>query len=86
MNMLNLFNQKTSRAIFNYVNRGAGTAVPSSAINLSGVDLFQGYDYMALINATPDASAARGALDPRFGREDLFNPGFTGRFGIKFIF
>lgn len=86
MNMLNLFNQKTSRAIFSYVNRGAGTAVPSSGIDLSGVDLAQGYDYMALINATPDASAPRGALDPRFGREDLFNPGFAGRFGIKFIF
>lgn len=86
MNMLNLFNQKTARAVFNYLNRGAGTAVPSSGINLSGVDLTQGYDYNALINATPDASAPRGALDPRFGREDLFNTGFAGRFGVKFIF
>lgn len=86
MNMLNLFNQKTSRAIFNYLNRGGGVAVPSSGIDLSDIDLFQGFDYMALINETPDASKPRGALDPRFGYQDLFNPGFAGRFGIKFIF
>lgn len=86
MNMQNLFNQKTSRAVFSYLNRGAGTAVPSSGIDLSGVDLFKGYDYNALIAATPDASAARGALDPRFGKDALFNPGFAGRFGIKYIF
>jgi hypothetical protein len=86
MNMQNLFNQKTSRAVFSYLNRGAGTAVPSSGINLSNVDLFKGYDYNALIAATPDASAARGALDPRFGKDALFNPGFAGRFGVKFIF
>jgi hypothetical protein len=86
MNMQNLFNQKTARAIFPYVNRGAGTAVPSSGIDLHGVDLTKGYDYKALIAATPDASAPRGALDPRFMQEDLFNTGFAGRFGIKFVF
>ncbi|MBL8296120.1 MAG: TonB-dependent receptor [Bryobacterales bacterium] len=86
MNMQNLFNQKTARQIFPYVNRGAGTAVPSSGIDLHGVDLTKGYDYKALIALTPDASAPRGALDPRFLKQDLFNPGFAGRFGIKFVF
>jgi hypothetical protein len=26
------------------------------------------------------------ALDPRFNMTDLFNPGFSGRLGVKFIF
>ena len=86
MNMQNLFNQKTARAVFPYLNRGAGTPAPGSGIDLSKTDLTKGYDYNALIAATPDARTARGSLDPRFMREDLFNPGFAGRFGIKFIF
>lgn len=86
MNMQNLFNQKTSRYRFNYLNRGAGGAQGSSAIDLHGVDLFKGYDYRALINATPDQRGTRGAYDPRYGLDDQFNAGFAGRFGIKFIF
>ena len=53
LNVLNLFNQKTATHIFNYLNRGGGgMARSASAMNLSGVDLTQGYDYNALIRAT----------------------------------
>jgi hypothetical protein len=82
-NALNLFNQKTSRHIFNYLNRGAGLARASAAIDLHDIDLFKGYDYNALILKSGEG---RGAYDPRFGRDDLFNSGFAGRFMVKFIF
>ena len=82
-NALNLFNQKTARHRFNNRNRGAGAPRASSAINLSKVDLAKGYDYNALILATPDGN---NAYDPRYGLDDLFNPGFQGRFAIKFTF
>jgi len=87
-NMINLFNQKTSRHRYNFYNRGGGgIARSSSAINLANVDLFQGYDYNALIANTPDGRNPNlGALDPRFGKDDIWNPGFQGRFGIKFTF
>jgi hypothetical protein len=80
-NGLNVFNQKTSRNRFNGLNREQ----ESSFISLADVDLFQGFDYNAMIRATPDA-AGRGAIDPRFGLDDIFNPGFSGRFGVKFTF
>jgi len=79
-NVINLFNQKTSRHRFTDLNREQRT---SSQINLSDVDLAKGYDYNALINSTADG---RAAYDPRFGLTDLFNPGFAGRLGVKFIF
>jgi hypothetical protein len=82
-NALNLFNQKTSRHFFNSLNRGAGAARPSSAIDLSGTDLAKGYDYKALILKSAEG---QGAMDPRFMKDDLFNPGFGGRLGVKFIF
>jgi len=85
-NGINIFNQKTPRYKFTDVNRGAGVPVQSSAIVLSNVDLFKGYDYMALIAATPDAKTPAGALDPRFGMWDLWNAPFAGRFGVKFLF
>lgn len=85
-NAQNLFNQKTSRSRFTSLNRGAGVAQDASAINLNNVDLFKGYDYRALLNATQDQRSGRGAYDPRYGLDDLFNPGFAGRFGVKFIF
>jgi hypothetical protein len=78
---LNLFNQKTARHIFNSYNRPETRA--SSQIDLSNVDLAKGYDYKALVLQTPDGA---NALDPRFLKSDLFNPGFAGRFGMKFIF
>jgi hypothetical protein len=83
-NVLNAFNQKTARNIFPYVNRGANAADSASAISLANVNLKDGYDYNALIAAT--ANGAVKALDPRFGKEDLFNSGLSGRFGVKYIF
>lgn len=82
-NMLNLFNQKTSRHIFNCLNKGCQLGQQSSAMDLSGVNLFKGYDYKSLILESPDG---KNAFDPRYGISDLFNPGFAGRFGVKFIF
>jgi hypothetical protein len=83
LNVINLFNQKTTRHVFNYLNRGGGTARASSAIDLSRVDLAKGYDYEALIRATPDRS---GAFDPRYGMADLFNEGLQGQLMVKFTF
>jgi hypothetical protein len=80
LNVLNVFNQKTARHIFDSVNRPRRR---SSEINLSRTDLAQGYDYNALLEATPDGANAR---DPRFGMEDLFNPGLSARLSAKFIF
>lgn len=82
-NAQNLFNQKTSRYTYNFYNR---YRIRSSSINMKNVDLRNGYDYKAMIAATPDASTPAGALDPRFGWADNFNPGFSGRLGVKFMF
>ena len=80
-NANNLFNQKTSRHKWSELNRG----IQSAEIDLSEVDLAKGYDYNALIKATPDY--AKGlALSPLFGQTDIFNPGFSGRLLLKFIF
>jgi Carboxypeptidase regulatory-like domain len=86
LNFINLFNQKTATHIFNTLNRGAGgiaAARPSSAIDLSNVDLAKGYDYRALIRRSPDGA---NAFDPRYGKPDLFQAGLQGQFSIKFIF
>ncbi len=79
-NVLNVFNQKTSRHIFDNVNRPRRA---SSAINLANTDLAQGYDYNALIAASPDGANAN---DPRYGMDDLFNPGAQARFSVRFLF
>lgn len=84
MNVLNLFNQKTARHIFNFLNKGG--IVPDRAtsyIDLSDVDLREGYDYRARILATPDGA---NAFDPRYGQQDLFEPGVRGYFTVKFLF
>jgi hypothetical protein len=83
LNVLNLFNQKTARHVFNYLNRGAGTPRASSAINLHDFDLYQGYDYNALLRATPDGA---NAYDPRYGMDDLFEAGTQGQVSVKFLF
>jgi hypothetical protein len=49
-------------------------------------DFTKGYDYKKLVAASPDAARSTGALDPRFGKPDSFSPGFSGRFGVKFLF
>jgi hypothetical protein len=79
-NVLNVFNQKTARHIFDSVNRPRRA---SAAINLANTDLAQGYDYNALIAATPEGEGAR---DPRYGMDDLFNPGTQARFSVRFLF
>jgi hypothetical protein len=84
LNVLNLFNQKTATHIYNQINRGpSGVPRQASAISLSGVDLRNGYDYNALLRATADGA---NSYDPRFGQEDLFNPGLQGQFSVKFMF
>lgn len=80
-NFDNLFNQKTSMFIFDRYNREQRP--DSSGIDLSETDLSKGFDWQAMVAATPDGADAK---DPRFGMEDVFNPGFQGRFLIKFIF
>jgi len=47
------------------------------------VDLASGYDYRALILASPDGA---GAFDPRYGRSDLFNEGLQAQVSIKVMF
>jgi hypothetical protein len=83
LTVLNLFNQKAARHIFNYLNRGAGSPRSSSAIDLHGIDLFKGYDYNALLRATTDSA---DAYDPRYGMEDLFQDGTQGQVSVKFLF
>ncbi len=85
LNILNLFNQKTTRHIFNCLNRGcgAGGQRAASAIDLSNTDLTQGYDYNALILATSDG---QNAYDPRYGMSDLFEQGTHGYFTVKYVF
>jgi hypothetical protein len=82
-NVLNLFNQKTARHIFNYLNRGAGDPRPSSAIDVAPFDLFKGYDYNALIRGTSDGA---NAYDPRYGMPDLFETGTQGQVSVKVLF
>lgn len=79
-NVLNVFNQKTGRHLFDSLNRPRRA---SAAIDLHTTDLAQGYDYNALIEASAEG---QGAYDPRFGLEDLFNPGTQARFSVKFLF
>ena len=92
-NALNVFNQKQVRHVFDTVNRiGAnGRVLPSSALRLAAQNLQNGYNYDALLAATPDnakpaGTAGAGYKDPRYQMGDIFNPGFDGRFTIRFIF
>jgi hypothetical protein len=82
-NAQNLFNQKTSLYTYTFYNR---FRTRSSGMNLGAVDVRNGYDYEALVAASPDAKKSTGALDPRFGWADNFGNGFAGRFGVKFQF
>jgi hypothetical protein len=84
LNVLNVFNQKTARHIFNFLNKGG--IIPdraSSYIDLHSTDLSRGYDVNALIRATTDGA---NAYDVRYGQEDLFEDGTRGYFTIKFVF
>jgi hypothetical protein len=83
LDVINLFNQKTPRHRFNYLNRGGGIARASSAISLSRANLAAGYDHDALILATPDGA---NAYDPRYGRPDLFNDGLQAHVLVTLAF
>jgi hypothetical protein len=86
LNVQNLFNQKTATHIFNYLNKGAPAGSQTraaNAIDFSNVNLAAGYDYNALILQTLEG---RNSYDPRYGMEDLFNPGLQGQFSVKFTF
>jgi len=86
LNIQNLFSQRTATHIFNFLNKGApagGQTRAADAIDFSDVNLAAGYDYTALIRASQEGAAA---FDPRYGMEDLFNPGLQGQFSVKFIF
>jgi hypothetical protein len=85
LNVQNLFNQQTTRHIFNGLNRGsgAGGARPSAAIDLSGTDLTKGYDYNALILRSTEGA---GAYDPRYQKADLFEQGIHAYATVKFLF
>ncbi|MEP6914709.1 MAG: carboxypeptidase regulatory-like domain-containing protein [Acidobacteriota bacterium] len=83
VNVINLFNQKTATHIFNSLNKGAGLARADSAIDLSNTDLSHGYDYNALILASPSGA---NAFDPRYGKPDLWQAGTQGQFSIKYLF
>jgi hypothetical protein len=52
-------------------------------MNLSNVNLRNGYDYNTLIRATSDGA---DAYDPRYGMDDLFNEGLSARLGVKWSF
>jgi hypothetical protein len=81
LNVLNVFNQKTARHVYNKLNRARSAA----EVNLGPLNLANGYDYNALIANTADGR--RGlALDPRYGQEDLFNDGTRAHFMVKFLF
>jgi hypothetical protein len=86
LNLQNLFNQKTATHIFNYLNKGApagSQAKAANAIDFSEVNLAAGYDYNALIRQTLEGNAS---YDPRYGMDDLFQPGLQGQFSVKFSF
>ena len=43
----------------------------------------KGFDYNALIRATPSGAAS---FDNRYGLDDLYQPGTSGQFMVKFMF
>jgi len=84
-NAINAFNQKTVRHVYNQLNRGAATTNAAFAwIDLSQTNLFKGYDYSGMLKSI--AATGVDPYDARFGKGDLFNTGFQGRIGVKFIF
>jgi hypothetical protein len=100
-NMMNLFNQKTVRHTDPLVNRFRDE---SAEIDITDVDLTQGFDWKERFAATayaqdndPTSSTYSSdpnsfdpqknfAVNPTYLKADLWNTGFTGRFGVKFVF
>ncbi len=78
MNILNVFNQKTGVFTFDRYNREENDQ--STGMNLSNVDLSQGFDYKERV------LAAGNDLDPRYNHLSDFNPGIAARFLVQFKF
>jgi len=78
MNMINLFNQKTAQYVFDRYNREEHS--DTTGIDLVDVDLAQGFDWQNAV------AAAGNDLDPRYGMDSDFAPGFEARFLVKFTF
>ena len=100
-NMTNLFNQKTARYMQNIVTRyrDSGSAIDLGGVDLTkGYNwktLLAQTDYAQNVgtpktNSTTDPNSLdpkkNWAVDPTYGKYDLFNPGFSGRFAVKFVF
>jgi hypothetical protein len=89
LNVINVFNQKTPTHIFNFLNKGApgqASTIPADAIDMSNVNLAQGYDYKALLSRTTDAKQGISPYDGRYKQADLWQSGLAGQFMIKFLF
>jgi hypothetical protein len=85
MNMINLFNQKTSMYTFDRYNREehSDSTGPNLGCGATGqcIDLASGFDWKA-IAALPEYNDP----DPRYGMAAEFNTGFEARFLVKFTF
>jgi len=95
-NVLNLFNQQTVRHRDMAVNRFRDE---SAEMDLSSVNLLQGFNWQQLFSQTtyaqdPTKSTDPNSFDPHknfsvnpyYGLADLWNPGLAARIGVKFIF
>jgi hypothetical protein len=95
-NMMNIFNQKTVRHTDTLINRSREA---STEMVLDNVNLLQGFDWQSLFSQTawavdPALSTDPHSLDPlknysvspTYHKADLWNTGFRGRIGVKFIF
>ena len=84
LNVINLFNQKTATAHLQLAQQGcrAGHAPIRRSICRASTSR-SGYDYNALILASPSGA---NAYDPRYGQADLWQAGTQGQFSIKYLF
>jgi hypothetical protein len=89
LDLFNVFNQKTTTHIFNYLNKGApgqSSTISADAVDMSSVNLAAGYDYKALLTKTSNALKGLSSYDPRYGQPDLWQAGMSGQFSVKFSF
>ncbi len=89
-NMINLFNQKTSLFVFDRYLQEEYSDTYGLCLDgfhpqcNGGVDLANGFDWQAM--AAQNAVTYDIPLDPRYGKDAIYNTGFEGRFLVKFIF
>jgi hypothetical protein len=96
LNILNLFNQKTTRFNQTILTRFREAG---AEMDVSGVNLLNGFDWKALIaqsaySQDPTLSSDPSSLDPKknwsvdptYNLPILFDPGLSARIGVKFIF